>query len=326
MMRLLLRGLFLPLMLLCLSPALAMGMDDRMVVELHAADVPPDQAQNLLTDIPDMAKLAISQVWDRLVPQTRRADVNGADAMALLQRAVPTGSDGLMLVFSPDRVAQYLQSVGITYPEQAPHFHLQMHLVNPAGVAMPQSESLLMDYARQNASHWGYVIDDKGDPLELSWRWLSDSQVSLTVHGNAHVPDSQDIRFMAAGDPMPQIQAWLDEVMLKARDDYAARPAAPTPASASAAPPAESAVPASAMAPLSLMLTVDQPESLADQVLLEQALAADPHVASLQLSQVNADSRQYLLKLRQPGEDWLAPWFASRGMHATPSAEGWLAQ
>jgi hypothetical protein len=324
MMHMLLRGAGLSLILLCLSPALAMGMDQRMVVDLHAADVPPDQAQNLLTDIPDMAKLAIAQVWDRLVPQTRRADVNGADAMALLQRAVPTSSDELMLVFNPDRVAQYLQSLGITYPEQAPHFHLQLHLINPSGVAMPQSESMLMDYARQNAAHWGYVLDDKGDPLELDWRWMNDRQVTLTVHGNAHVPDSQDNRFMAAGDPMPQIQAWLDEVMLSARDDYAVRTAA-TP-SAPTTPPAESAVPATSTMPLTLVLTVDQPESLADQVLLEQALAADPHVASLQLSQVNADNRQYLLKLRQPGEDWLAPWFASRGMHATPTAEGWLAQ
>lgn len=325
MKRMLMRSLGLTLMLLCLSPGMAMAMDQRMVVELHAADVPADQAQKLLTDIPDMAKLAIAKVWDRLVPQARRDDVNGVNAMALLQRAVPIGSDGLMLVFSPERVAQYLQSLGITYPEQPPHFHLQLSLINPSGVAMPQSESMLMDYAKQNASNWGYVLDDKGDPLALDWRWMNDRQVTLSVHGNAHVPDSQDNRFMAAGDPMPQIQAWLDEVMLKARDAYAVRPVAPS-ATATAAPPAESAVAASANVPLMFELTVAQPASLADQVLLEQALAADPHVASLQLSQVDADSRQYLVKLRQPGENWLAPWFASRGMHATPTAEGWLAQ
>ncbi|HXH64001.1 MAG TPA: hypothetical protein VNH42_00665 [Mariprofundaceae bacterium] len=325
MKRLLLRGMGLLLILLCASPAYAAGADDRMVVELHAADVPPDQAQNLLTDIPDMAKLAIARVWDRLVPQARRADVNAADAMALLQRAVPTGDGGLMLVFGSDRVIQYLQSLGITYPEQAPHFHLAMHLINPSGVAMPQSEAVLMDYARQNASRWGYVLDDNGDPLELDWRWLDDRQVSLTVHGNARVPDSQEIRFMAAGDPMPQIQAWLDEVMLKARDAYAVQATAATPSTATPTPP-ETAVPASSTGPLTLVLTVDQPASLADQVLFEQALAADPHVESLLLSRVDADSRQYLLKLRQPDEGWLSAWFASRGMHAAPTAEGWLAQ
>lgn len=325
-MRLALRGL-LPLLLILSSVVVAhaAGTDSRMVVELHAADVPPDQAQNLLTDIPDMAKLAIARVWDRLVPPARRADVDGADPMALLQRAVPTGDGGLMLVFGPERVAQYLQSLGITYPEQPPSFHLQIHLVNPSGVAMPQSEALLMDYAQQNASRWGYVLDDHGDSLELDWRWLSDLQVSLTVHGNAHVPDSQEIRFLAAGDPMPQIQAWLDEVMLKARDAYAVQAAAP-PAASTATPPPEAAASAPPTGPLTLVLTVNQPASLADQVLFEQALASDPHVASLLLSQVTDGSRQYLLTLRQPGEGWLSAWFASRGLHAEPTAEGWLAQ
>jgi hypothetical protein len=314
------------LLLLCMSPAFAMGAtDDRMVVELHAADVPPDQAQNLLTDIPGMAKLAIAQVWDRLVPQTRRADVNAADAMALLQRAAPDGSDGLMLVFSHDRVVQYLQSLGITYPEQAPNFHLGIHMINPSGVPMTQSESLLMDYARQNASHWGYVLDDQGDPLELDWRWLDDRQVSLTVRGNPHFPETQEIRSMAPGDPMPQIQAWLDDTLLKARDAYDVQPVASAPAPTTP-PPVESAVPGTEPAPMTLVLTVAQPASLADQALFEQALASDPHVASLQLSKVDATSRQYLLRLRQPGEDWLSTWLASRGMKATSTAEGWLAQ
>jgi hypothetical protein len=324
MMRLLTRAWGLILLLICMSPAFAMGAtDNRMVVELHAADVPPDQAQNLLTDIPGMAKLAIAQVWDRLVPQTRRADVNAADAMALLQRAVPDGSDALMLEFSHDRVVQYLQSLGIAYPEQAPHFHLTIHMINPAGVPMTQSESLLMDYARQNASHWGYVLDDQGDPLELVWSWLDDRQVSLTVRGNPHFPATQEIRTMAPGDPMPQIQAWLDDTLLKARDAYDAQPIAAAPAP-TAPPPIESAVPGTA--PMALVLTVAQPASLADQVLFEQALASDPHVDSLQLSRVDATSRQYILHLRQPGEDWLSTWLANRGMKVTQTAEGWLAQ
>jgi|GEM_PF-2227724 len=326
MMRLLPRNVGLILFLICMAPAFALGAtDDRMVVELHASDVPPDQAQSLLTDIPGMAKLAIPRVWDRLVPQSRRADVNDKDAMSLLQRAVPTGDGGLKLVFSSARVTQYLQALGITYPQEAPHFHLEIHLINPSGVSMPESEALLMNYARQNAAQWGYVLDANGDPLELDWRWLDDRQVSLNVHGNSHVPETQEIRILAAGDPMPQIQAWLDEVLLQARDAYAVQAAAPATAQA-ASPPAESAVPATVVAPLTLVLTVAQQASLADQVLLEQSLATDSHVESLQLSRVGANSRQYLLRLRQPGQDWLSAWFASRGMKATQTAEGWLAQ
>jgi hypothetical protein len=293
-----------------------------MMVELHAADVPTDQAANLQTDIPGMAKIAIDKLWDRLVPQARRADMKDADAMALLQRAVATGDGGLMLVFSHDRVAQYLQAQGIAYPAEAPHFDLVVHLTNPAGMAMPQSEALLMDYARQNAAREGYAIDAHGDPLDLSWRWQDPQQVALNVTGNPHLPASQEIRTLAPGDPMPQIQAWMDDVMIKARDAYAAAPAKPA---ASTPPMTPSAAVAAGSEPQTLELIVSGADTLAEQVLFEQALASDPHVAVLRLSRVDANSRQYLLRLRQGGEGWLPAWFASHGMQATPTVEGWLA-
>ncbi len=318
----LLQASLLSLLLLWTVSAFAVETDSRMMVELHTADVPADQAPNLQTDIPGMAKLAIARLWDRLVPQVRRVGMQDTDAMALLQRAVPTGDGGLMLVFSHDRVAQYLQSQGIVYPAEAPHFNLVVHLTNPAGMAMPQSEALLMDYAKQNAEHWGYVIDTHGDPLDLSWRWLDPQQVSLNVTGNPRLADTQEIRSLAPGDPMPQIQAWMDDVMLKVRDAYATPPAGPAASTPPVTPPAPVAAGA---APQTLELIVSGPITLAEQVLFEQALASDPHVASLQLSRVNADSRQYLLHLHQGGEGWLPAWFASHGMQATPTVEGWLA-
>lgn len=313
----------LSVLLLWTASAFAVETDSRMMVELHAADVPADEAPNLLSDIPGMAKIAIAKLWDRLVPQARRADMKDTDAMALLQRAVPTGDGGLMLVFSHDRVAQYLQAQGIAFPAQAPHFDLVVHLTNPAGMAMPQSAALLMDYAKQQAARWGYVIDPHGDPLDLSWRWLDPQQVSLSVHGNPRLADSQEIRTLAAGDPMPQIQAWMDDVMLKARDAYAAPPATQPAAVQPTPPPAPTAT--AETGPQTLELTISGKATLAEQVLFEQALASDPHVASLQLSHVDANSRQYLLRLRRGGEGWLPAWFASRGMQATPTVEGWLA-
>lgn len=318
----LLQASLLSLLLLWTVSAFAVETDGRMMIELHAADVPADQAPNLQTDIPGMAKLAIAQLWDRLVPQAQRVGMKDTDAMALLQRAVPTGDGGLMLVFSHDRVAQYLQSQGIAYPAQAPHFNLVVHLTNPAGMAMPQSEALLMDYAKQNAERWGYVIDAHGDALDLSWRWLDPQQVSLNVTGNPRLADMQEIRTLAPGDPMPQIQAWMDDVMLKARDAYTASPANPA---AGTPPVTPSAAVAVGSAPQTLELIVSGSVTLAEQVLFEQALASDPHVVSLQLNRVDADSRQYLLHLRQGGEGWLPAWFASHGMQATPTVEGWLA-
>lgn len=322
MMRLL-QVFLLSLLLVWTGAAFAVETDNRMMVELHASDVPADQAPNLQTDIPGMAKLALAMLWDRLVPQAQRAGMKDTDAMALLQRAVPTGDGGLMLVFSHARVTQYLQSQGITYPAEAPHFNLTVHLTNPAGMPMPQSEALLMDYAKQNAERWGYVIDVHGDPLDLSWRWQDPQQVSLSITGNPRLANAQEIRSLAAGDPMPQIQAWMNDVMLKARDAYAATPAVP--ATAAAQPVAAPAADAAGSAPQTLELIVSGSATLAEQVLFEQALAGDPHVASLQLSRVGADSRQYLLHLRQGGEGWLPAWFASHGMQATPTVEGWIA-
>jgi hypothetical protein len=316
------QALLLSLLLLWTASAFAVETDNRMMVELHAADVPADQAPNLQSDIPGMAKIAIDKLWDRLVPQPRRADMKDTDAMALLQRAVPTSDGGLMLVFSHDRVAQYLQAQDIVYPATAPHFDLAVHLTNPAGMTMPQSEALLMDYAQQNAAREGYAIDAHGDPLDLSWRWQNSQQVALNVTGNPHLPASQEIRTLAPGDPMPQIQAWMDDVMLKARDAYAAPPAKPAASALPTTPPADEAA---GSAPQTLELIVSGTATLAEQVLFEQALTSDPHVAALQLSRVNADSRQYLLHLRQGGEGWLPAWFASHGMQATPTVEGWLA-
>lgn len=308
------------------APALAADQaDSRMDVELHAADVPPKLAKNILTDIPGMAKLGILELWNRLVPQDRVADVHGADAMALLQRAVPMDDGGLKLVFNHDRVTQYLNSLGITYPAEPPHFNLQITMINPAGVSMPQSEAALLKYSSQNATKWGYVIDDKGDPLDLSWRWLTDKQVSLTIEGNPRLTAMQSIRFMASGDPMPQIEAWLDEVMLDARDAYDVQPTT-TPANARNVPPPSANLPVSGATSLVLVLTVVQPATLAEQIVFEQALSGDTHVESLQLSRVDANSRQYLLHLRHPGADWLPAWFASHGMQATLTNGGWIAQ
>ncbi|MDQ6982294.1 MAG: hypothetical protein Q9M08_04715 [Mariprofundus sp.] len=72
------------------------------------------------------------------------------------------------------------------------------------------------------------------------------------------------------------------------------------------------------------LFTIQRQASLPEQVLFEDDLGHDPRVVSLSLRQVNKQSRQYQLTLKDPDDQWLFEWIKLRGMMLTESAEGWL--
>lgn len=72
------------------------------------------------------------------------------------------------------------------------------------------------------------------------------------------------------------------------------------------------------------ILSIERQASLPEQVMFEDDLRRNPHVAGLSLKQVNKQGRQYRLALKSPDDQWLSAWFKRRGMTLTASADGWL--
>jgi len=333
------RFLFGLLLILFATPALATA-DARMQVDVLASDEDGSGLHELHANIRHAAELALPALWDRIIPRGARnsmpAEVN---ALLFMQRAAPTDK-GVTVTFHDGRVLNYLKSGGLPYIEQEPVWSLSIQLSNESGNAMPQSASSLQAYAGESATHWGFKLDASGDSLVLQWRWLNRSQVNLTARGTSRLGEFSETRQLADGNPFPQLEAWLIEVLLDARDAYAGPPAASAPVSPPGAitattaasgqqettsvEPAEQPRPA---APDSyLLLSIERQASLPEQVLFEDDLRHDPRIINLSLRQVNRDGQQYRLLLTGSDDQWLVEWFRQRGLTLSPTLEGWVAR
>ena len=191
----------------------------------------------------------------------------------------------------------------------------------------------------------------------LQWRWLDSGQVSQGLRGTTRLGEFQEARMLAPGDPLPQLQQWLLEILVKARDAYAtgittesatpnvlATPGQPgfdiyghplvntdiysTPFADLYADPYANTVPAvPVIADHGILIRVERQASLPEQVLFEDDLRRDPRVISLRPIQLSHAIRQYRLELKdEQDEQWLSQWFAWHGLSLSPTADGWLAR
>ncbi len=313
-----------------ISVAPAFAADARMQVEVLASDEKGSNLNELHANIPHAAKLALPLLWNRIIPRNARDSIpEKAKALMFMQRAAPT-SNGVSIIFHEKRVLSYLKSNELPYIEQEPVWNISIQLRNEFGKTMSLSASLLLSYAEKSAIDWGYKLDESGYALILQWQWLDQGQVNLTARGTSRLGEFSETRLLAVGDPLPQLEEWLAEVLLKARDAHASSqeettlPPIPDAAPASVAESTEQLLPASQGS--YLLLSIERQASLPEQVLFEDDLKREPNIISLSLKQVNRDLQQYRLHLKDPDDQWLVEWFRQRGLELSPTPDGWVAR
>ncbi|MBL4775550.1 MAG: hypothetical protein JKY87_05790 [Mariprofundus sp.] len=319
----------------CFQP-LALAADARMQVNV-LAEAHNVQVQWLHANMRKAAALALPQLWARIVPQDAHALIpKRIKALRFLQKATPT-NEGIRITFHQKRVLNYLKNNNLPYIAQQPVLNVALQLYNKDGHPMRETANALLNFAISDAPVHGYRVDEQGASLVLLWRWLDYKQVSLSVRGHSKLTEFTETRYLKAGDPLEQIQPWMRQVLLQARDAYAeggvTQPvdehenvvgALQTVAGDNAA--IIELVPHMPKAEVGLRLMIHRSASLLDQVLFEDELIQDPRILDLSLRQVNKESQQYSLQLKGSDDQWLAQWFARRGMTLTPTIEGWVAR
>jgi len=314
-------------------------VDHRMQVEIQANPEEQGQSLNELhTNIRYAAELALSHLWDRIIPRHARSMVPAnTRAIRFMQRAQPTAT-GISISFDPRRVLDFLQTSNIPMIPEQPVWNLDIRMRNAAGQNMAQSASLLQDFARQQAAEQGFGLNPLASSIIVQWRWLDTRQVTLSVRGNSRLAEFQETRMLSPGDPLPQLQQWLLETLLKARDAYASgEPQPQTPVVATtpvvdiygnplinADPYAVASIP---VPDDGILISIERQASLPEQVLFEDDLRRDPRVVSLLPRELNQNMQQYRVKLKEPSDtQWLSQWFAQHGLSLTQTPVGWLAR
>jgi len=314
--------------LLCVQPALA-ASDTRMEILVTADEEHGITLQSLQSNIAQAADMALPRLWPRIVPRQSQRDIPAnVKGMRFLQRATP-GDDGIMIVFQSRRVFAWLQANNIPYIAEPPAWNVSVDLYDAAGRGMPESAARLRRHAGNMAPYLGYVADSSAPALVLDWRWLDSRQVSLSVRGGSRLGEYAETRTLASGDPVQQLQPWLEEVLFRARD-ASVESAGPVNAPPQAAQAVNAGEPAGINVPSPsaegyLLLKVQRQASLPEQILFEQDLRQDPRILDLSLRQVNRDGQQYRLHLKGSDDLWLRGWFSRRGMALIPTIEGWVA-
>ena len=279
--------------------------------------IPLNFEHNKIPTLPEQVKQALPLLWQRIVTQDALSSIPAnANAMSLLLRVHPQ-NQGSIIVFNPSRVWAYLETEKIAHIRDIPAFNLQIKLTNAFGSSMQKSEDELLAYAKHQAEELGIVITPQAPLLAIHIQWLDDIQAQLSVRGQSRLAEFSETRTLDMGDPFLNIQQWLLNTLIRARDAYVWQPKSLTPDMPSEVTNNNA---------LKLILTIEQDASLSEQIALETALKHDPRVKQLTPRYLNHHSRQYLMELKQPDDSWVNHWFAQRGMHATPNAQGWRIQ
>jgi hypothetical protein len=284
--------------------------DPRMVVEISADE------QGKIPAVQDAIQLALPVLWDRIILQSSRSSLSDSmKAMPFLLRVVPH-TNGMQVTFNPERVWQYLDQHQIAYLKVAPHLNFEFGMVNRSGDSMPKTVDALRQHAQSVASKWGIQLDPASPLIVANWHWLDASQLYLNVQSDTALAQLSETRKMNAGDPLAQLQAWVEELLLKAREGTVETSAPETPID----------MVQQADGVYSMILTISQQATLPAQVVMEDALRQDAHVKAVIPRFLSSDTRQYRILLTGMDDSWVEAWFRHRGMQATPSPDGWLVQ
>jgi len=313
------------LLLLLLLPQLALAADDpRMQVEVLADSNKGITTDYLHANIRKAADMALPQLWRRVVLQSAQKQIpKGVKAVQFLQRVSPT-ANGVSVEFNQRRVISFLKKNKIAHLADLPAWNLSVQISNASGRSMPESAAMLKSRAGSTGKTWGYAIDGAQESLVLHWRWLDSRKITLSVRGTSRLGEYSETRTVGSGDPFRQLNPWLSEVLLKARDAHASN------AIVTKAAPTSATVAATGMTPNvqkePMILSIERRASLPEQVLFEEELRRDPRIVDLSLRQVNRDGQQYRLLLKGSDDQWLTQWFKRRGLTLTSTVEGWVAR
>jgi len=301
----------LAMMLYCIVPfaAMAQEADARLSVEVTA-----DAAMQGAPDTNALLAGALPLLWDRIVPlaQRARADALGKNSR-MVARIVP-GRDSTLVEFDGERVFAALREAHIAALVAPPRIHLLISVRNVPGQEMQQTSQLLMQEAARTAALRGIELNDSGAGLVLGWQWLDALHAELSVRGQTRLAEFAETREITDADSLPALQAWLDEVLLKARDAYAFDPDAAS----------GEAMEGRSADQATIEISVQRDGSLLEQVALEDALARDPRVSRLLPLSLSSGMQRYALRLESGDATWLSEWFARRGYRLDRQADGSL--
>ncbi|PJC71232.1 MAG: hypothetical protein CO017_01100, partial [Zetaproteobacteria bacterium CG_4_8_14_3_um_filter_59_5] len=257
---------------------------------------------------------ALPLLWDRIVPlaQRARADALGKNSR-MVARIVP-GRDSTLVEFDGERVFAALREAHIAALVAPPRIHLLISVRNVPGQEMQQTSQLLMQEAARTAALRGIELNDSGAGLVLGWQWLDALHAELSVRGQTRLAEFAETREITDADSLPALQAWLDEVLLKARDAYAFDPDAAS----------GEAMEGRSADQATIEISVQRDGSLLEQVALEDALARDPRVSRLLPLSLSSGMQRYALRLESGDATWLSEWFARRGYRLDRQADGSL--
>jgi len=283
--------------------------DSRMVVEIQADE------EGRVPSVQEAIQQALPLLWDRLVDSKARESLSdNMKATPFLQRVLPRG-DGVQVSFNEARVWQYLDQQKIPYLKEAPRINLMIQMSNQNGADMPQTVELLRANAESVAEARGVLLSESGPVLIVAWQWIDNSQVNLVVRGTTALAEFSEARKIGTGDPLSQLQSWMEEVLLTARDANISNPDQ-TVAMPSLKKKRDGGI--------EVLLTIEQSATLPAQVALEDALRQHEKVESIIPSYLSAVSRQYRLQLKGEEDAWVQEWFQRRGMQVLPTPQGWL--
>lgn len=272
------------------------------------------------TDWKKQVDRGLSLVLDRVLLQRERRHARLKGARYLV-RATPS-NDAVQFQFRASAVLAALQRRGLHPIALAPRIRLHLSMHGIMGSAMPQTVAQLQQEADNIAIHWGILWDnsnierDDTMALQLQWQWIDDHWLSLTV-------DADDPSLVALGgenrvdteQPMVALRERLYRIVLRARDIAAAQQLAQR----------TTTLPPIATAPeYRMIITITRSATLSEQVGLEQVLQAVPAVKRVTPLMLGSQTQRYQLVVTD--DLWVATWFASRGMEATVTADGWKAQ
>jgi len=282
--------------------------DDRLLVFIPETGLPASRP-----DFSSLANSALPVIWDRLIPRSKRTGAVALQATANLVSRIVPGQDKTLVEFNGPEVFRLLKSKNIPRIKTLPKFNLRLKVQSNFGYSMQQSQQLLYQQAGEIAEKWGILLTTKAPALVVSWRWLNEmNQVALMVRGNTRLREYSEVRQLELGDPVDVLGAWLQEVMLNARDAYAVDDIIDQPGlQVQHTDIAEK------------FLVFDRIMPLSEQVVMETGLRSDSRVFALIPKRFSAQLQRYRLLLKGNDDAWLTAWFARRGIVLQPIPRGW---
>ena len=196
-------------------------------------------------------------------------------------------------------------------------------LVSHAAVAWAADDERLQVYLRASdygvEASWLHTHIRKAAAMALPVVW----QRIVPADQRAQLGSTPAIQFLQTAKPtedgiiitfqQPRVYQYLKSHHIRGFDD------APS-VSASA-----NTIPTAPSGGATLLLTINHPASLPEQILFERDLSRDARIQSVTLYRLGRAQRTYRLQLSSDDPAWLTTWFRQRGMTLTPSAEGWIA-